>query len=86
MKIYIANAKREDVAKIGQDLGLSGTVYDATGFGAWGIEPTVVIETDHAQGLFSALFRAYPNEQALWVDFQNPAVLPGEIRREHLVG
>lgn len=78
MRLYIANADPERLAEIGQELGLSGTIIpDAIGFGKWGIEPTVIVETDWVafgipvEQFTQAVFREYPNEQAIWVDPQD---------------
>ena len=40
----IANVTPEQVAKAGQDSGLSGSVSSGLGFGSWGIEPTTFVE------------------------------------------
>ena len=40
----IANVTMEQVAKAGQDAGLSGSVSSGFGFGSWGIEPTTFVE------------------------------------------
>lgn len=70
-RIYIANALPEDVARIGQELDLSGTVHAALGFGVWGIEPTTVIvsewdSTDIDRFLF-LLFLSFPDEEAVYI-------------------
>ena len=70
--VYVANLLPIDVARIAQSLGLSGTVHDALGFGAWGIEPTTVVEFGgiHREGLvqfFLALFKECPNEEAFYL-------------------
>ena len=70
--VYVANLLPIDAARIAQALDLSGTVHDALGFGAWGVEPTTVIELGDASAddigrLCEAIFDECPNEEALYV-------------------
>ena len=70
--IYVANLLPIDAARIAQALDLSGTVHDALGFGAWGVEPTTIIELGDTNvgdlgRLCDAIFAACPDEEALYV-------------------
>lgn len=71
-RVYLANALLSTVAEIGQKLEISGSAMDSIGFGDWGIEPTVIIELggasrEQVQDFVTALFEAYPKEQAVYV-------------------
>ncbi|MGE0456441.1 MAG: hypothetical protein AB7I13_00170 [Vicinamibacterales bacterium] len=71
-RISLANATAEQVAQIAIGLGLAGSVLTAVGFGAWGIEATVIVEiggvtTEQADALVAALFAAFPKEEAVYV-------------------
>ena len=72
-RIFLANASPQKVAEIGQALVMAGTVFgEAIGFGAWGVEPTVVIEIDgqtedRIRGFVDAIFAEYSGEEAVYV-------------------
>jgi hypothetical protein len=72
-RIFIANADARQIAEIGQSIGISGSVTGATfGFGAWGIESTVIVEMggtsrDDVARFTEAVFRAFPAEEAVYV-------------------
>ena len=71
-QVYVANALPEALALIGQELGLSGTTHAALGFGAWGVEPTTVVEFGDVlpvdlQLFLRVIFADYPEEEALYV-------------------
>ena len=70
--VYVANLLPIDAARIAQALDLSGTVHDALGFGAWGVEPTTVLELGDTNDsdltlLCDAILVECPNEEALYV-------------------
>ena len=73
--VFIANVTAAQVAEVGQDLGLSGSVSNTLGFGQWGIEPSVKVElgeaTLHDVARFVwHMFRG-TDEEAVYVTFPN---------------
>lgn len=72
----MANALPIDLARIGQEQGLSGTTFAALGFGAWGVEPTTVAEFDAPDRLavqvyLWTIFASYPEEQAIYMELND---------------
>ncbi|MEE8607924.1 MAG: hypothetical protein V3S55_09975 [Nitrospiraceae bacterium] len=70
--VYVANLLPIDAARIGQTIGLSGTTHDALGFGAWGVEPTTIVNfSDIGQmslaSFVQEIFRECPKEDALYI-------------------
>lgn len=87
-RIAVANVSKLDLARAGQDAGLAGTVQDgALGFGAWGIEPTCVVETsepwDQVRPWLINLLRQH-GEDAAYVthDGANPELIYATGQRE----
>lgn len=85
--IYVANLSNKQAAEIGQELGLSGTVHSALGFGEWGIEPTTVVTLGNVSpadtiSLCDAIFKTCKEEEALYVAIGNRE--PREVYRSNL--
>lgn len=73
--IYIANITTANAARIAQERDLSGTVYAALGFGAWGVEPTTVvvfgdIAPDVLAGFLAHVF-GFTNEEAVYAELDD---------------
>jgi hypothetical protein len=71
-RLFIANTTAATLARIMQTLGLSGTASNAIGFGAWGVEPTAIVEFGELHGdelddVLRVLFSEFPEEQAIYV-------------------
>jgi hypothetical protein len=71
-RVFTANLSAEQVAQVGQSLGMSGTVFAGFGFGDWGIEPTVVAEIggvgrEEIRRFVAEIFKTAPAEQAVYV-------------------
>jgi hypothetical protein len=45
IRATIANQDPLHVARLAQAKGLSGTILQSVGFGAWGVEPGVILES-----------------------------------------
>ena len=67
--IYAANTTPEQTARTLQDASISGTAFQAVGFGKWGIEPTtvVIVSRKDAPEACRVLFRALPGEEAFYL-------------------
>ena len=70
--VYVANMLTQDAALVGQSMGLSGTTHHALGFGAWGVEPTTVVEfgdipADRLAAFLHEVFTECPDEDALYL-------------------
>ena len=70
--VYVANLLPIDAARIAQSLDLSGTTYDALGFGAWGVEPVTIIELGGVEpvplsSFLQRLFEECPDEEAFYI-------------------
>ena len=86
-RVYVANALPVDLARIGQEQGLSGSTFAALGFGEWGVEPTTIIELEgvdrlDVQVFMWTVFTEYPNEEALYVELNADALLAGIVDGE----